>query len=308
MASLDHRLNPLFLIKECSSCGALYTADFCCSKGGLEDKILVTKPLQNCATCGDLVDGLNCRPCAFVRKCLNEGWYTIHDKNEILNTFESSNHNTNVVSAPQEPFVFNQDPGKNSSQSPPQINHNCCYKCGDSLDGIFCQQCTCKSCGNGAHIGYNCPPKAPIISNPEPCNQTIDELPQTLPSFDPTCYSEKENSLPYASKPNFVDNSPNVFDPPPQPSMYSCEFCGNDARYGHYCTPQVPFIYPEPCYNQDFKFPQDFHEFQQQYLCCENCEGPHETFQCQPMNEDYYHEQNSCYDSNSFGFDQTQPP
>ncbi|GJR45899.1 hypothetical protein Tco_1314002 [Tanacetum coccineum] len=90
--------------------------------------------------------------------------------------------------------------------------------------------------------------------------------------------------------------------------MYSCEFCGNDARYGHYCTPQVPFIYPEPCYNQDFNFPQDFHDFQQQYLCCENCGGPHETFQCQPMNEDYYHEQNSCYDSNSFGFDQTQPP
>ncbi|GJR30875.1 hypothetical protein Tco_1107107 [Tanacetum coccineum] len=26
------------------------------------------------------------------------------------------------------------------------------------------------------------------------------------------------------------------------------------------------------------------------------------------MNEDYYHEQNSCYDSNSFGFDQVQPP
>ncbi|GKB85460.1 hypothetical protein Tco_0957732 [Tanacetum coccineum] len=90
--------------------------------------------------------------------------------------------------------------------------------------------------------------------------------------------------------------------------MYSCEFCRNDARYGHYCTPQVPFIYPEPCYNQDFNFSQDFHDFQQQYLCCENCEGPHETFQCQPMNEDNYHEQNSCYDSNSFGFDQTQPP
>ncbi|GJS31366.1 hypothetical protein Tco_0491986 [Tanacetum coccineum] len=26
------------------------------------------------------------------------------------------------------------------------------------------------------------------------------------------------------------------------------------------------------------------------------------------MNEDYYHEQNSCYDSNSFGFDQFQTP
>ncbi|GJQ96721.1 hypothetical protein Tco_0007860 [Tanacetum coccineum] len=36
--------------------------------------------------------------------------------------------------------------------------------------------------------------------------------------------------------------------------------------------------------------------------------GPHETYQCQPMNEDYYHEQNSCYDYNSFGFDQFQPP
>ncbi|GKC05922.1 hypothetical protein Tco_0997532, partial [Tanacetum coccineum] len=56
-------------------CGALYTADFCCSKGSLEDKILVPKPPQNCATCGNSVDGLNCQPCAFVRKCLNEGWW-----------------------------------------------------------------------------------------------------------------------------------------------------------------------------------------------------------------------------------------
>ncbi|GJX19676.1 hypothetical protein Tco_0222353 [Tanacetum coccineum] len=30
---------------------------------------------------------------------------------------------------------------------------------------------------------------------------------------------------------------------------------GNDARYGHYCTPQVPN--PEPCYNQNYdEFPQ----------------------------------------------------
>ncbi|GJW81034.1 hypothetical protein Tco_0145009 [Tanacetum coccineum] len=234
MASLDHRLNPLFSIKECMSCGALYTRNCGCSKGSLEDKILVPKPPQNCATCGNPVDGLYCRSCAFVRKCLNEGWYTIHDENEILNTSESSNDNTNVVSAPREPFVFNQDPGVNSSQSPLQINHNCCYKCGDSLDDIFCQRCTCKSCGNGAHIGYNCPPKAPIISNPEQCNQTINELPQTLPSVHPTCNSGDENSFTYDSKPNSVDDSPNVFNPPPQPSMYSCEFCGNDARYGHY--------------------------------------------------------------------------
>ncbi|GJV42379.1 hypothetical protein Tco_1420819 [Tanacetum coccineum] len=208
MASLDHRLNPLFSIKECMTCGALYTADFCCSKGGLEDKILVPKPTQSCATCGNPVDGLYCRHCVFVRKCLNEGWYTIHDENEILNTSKSSKHNTNVVSAPQEPFVFNQDPGENSSQSPLQINHNCCYKCGDLLDGIFCQQCTCKSCGNVAHIGYNCPPKASIISNPEQCNQTINELPQTLPSVHPTYNHEDENSFTYDSKPNSFNNSP----------------------------------------------------------------------------------------------------
>nr|GEU59383.1 hypothetical protein [Tanacetum cinerariifolium] len=34
----------------------------------------------------------------------------------------------------------------------------------------------------------------------------------------------------------------------------------------------------------------------------------HAAYQCQPMNEDYYHEQNSCYDSNSISFDQSQPP
>ncbi|GJT70953.1 hypothetical protein Tco_1030239 [Tanacetum coccineum] len=306
---------------ECSSCGALYNKSCGCSKGGLVDKFVrdpnktpdsSQRPPIVCVKCGNPVEGPSCQGCALWRKKLKEVWFTTCHENginqDLLNTSESSDDDTNVVNAPREPFVVKQDPGENSSQSPPQINHNCCYECGDSLDGIFCQQCTCKSCGKGAHIGYNCPPKAPIISNPEPCNQTIDELPQTLPSFDPTCYSEKENSLPYVSKPNFVDDSPNVFNPPPQPPMYSCEFCGNDARYGHYCTPQVPFIYPEPCYNQDFNFPQDFHDFQQQYLCCENCGGPHETFQCQPMNEDYYHEQNSCYDSNSFGFDQFQPP
>nr|GEY66216.1 hypothetical protein [Tanacetum cinerariifolium] len=72
---------------------------------------------------------------------LKEVWFTICDENEIfqdfLNTSESSNDNTNVVNAPQEPFVFNQDPDENSSQSPPHIDHHCCYRCGDSLDDQF---------------------------------------------------------------------------------------------------------------------------------------------------------------------------
>ncbi|GKA88666.1 hypothetical protein Tco_0810430 [Tanacetum coccineum] len=257
--------------------------------------------LYLCLDCGDPIHGLYCRQCALIRKTLEEVFQDFQD------TSKSSNDDTNFVN--QEPFVVKQGPGVNSSQSPPLINHHCCYKCGDSLDDIFCQRCTCKSCGKGAHIGYNCPPQIPIISKPEPCNnQTVNEFPQTLPSVQPTSCTGDENSFTYDSKPNFVDDSPNVFNPPPQPPMYSCEFCGNDARYGHYCTPQVPFIYPEPGYNQDFNFPQNFHGFPQQYPCCENCGGPHETYQCQPMNEDYYHEQNSCYDSNSFGFDQVQPP
>nr|GFA45342.1 hypothetical protein [Tanacetum cinerariifolium] len=117
------------------------------------------------------------------------------------------------------------DPGENSSQSPPHIDHHCCYGCGDSLD----EQCP---------------------------NQNVDEFPQTLPSFHPTCYSGDENSFAYDSTPNFVDDSSNDFNPPSQPPMDSYEFCGNDVHYSHDCPPQVPFIYnPEPCYNQDFNFP-----------------------------------------------------
>ncbi|GKB01415.1 hypothetical protein Tco_0829459, partial [Tanacetum coccineum] len=206
MASLDRHLNPLYTIKECSSYGNLHTKDCGCSIGSLEDKILVPT--------------------------LEEVFQDFQD------TFESSDDDTNFVNENQEPFVVKQDPGVNSSQSPPHIDH-CCYGCGDSLDDIFCQRCTCESCGKGAHYGYNCPPQVPIISKPEPCNnQTVNEFPQTLPSVHPTSCSGDENSFTYDSKPNFVDDSPNVFNPPPQPPMYSCEFCGNDARYGHYCTPQ----------------------------------------------------------------------
>nr|GEV10267.1 putative reverse transcriptase domain-containing protein [Tanacetum cinerariifolium] len=64
-----------------------------------------------------------------------------------------------------------------------------------------------------------------IVPNPEPFNnQTIDEIPQTLLSFDPTCYSEDGNSFTYDSKSNLVDDSPNVFDPPLQPLFILVNF------------------------------------------------------------------------------------
>nr|GFA84201.1 hypothetical protein [Tanacetum cinerariifolium] len=227
MTSFDYRLNHLYPIKECSSCGALYTMDYCCSEGNLEDKIicdldktpnLSQQSPHNYPKCGHPVDGHYCQGCALLRKKFKEDIFTSGIENRILqDSSEPSNDNTNV---------------------------------------FFCHQCTCKLCGNGAHYGYNCPPKVPIILNPKPFNnQTIKELPPTVQSFDP--------------KSALVYDSPNVFILPPQLSFISCEFYRNDARYGHYCTPQVLFVYPEPCYNQDFDFPQDF---QQQYICCENCE------------------------------------
>nr|GFA09494.1 hypothetical protein [Tanacetum cinerariifolium] len=151
------------------------------------DKILVPKPPKNCARCtrcGYLVYGPNCQGCALLRPKLKENLVTYSP--DFQNSFEPSKASSNVVNAHREPYnSLNDSPSisETSSQSPLNINH-CCYECGDPLDGIFCKRCTCKSCGKDAHIGYNCPSKVPVISNPEPCNnQTIDELPQTLPIF-----------------------------------------------------------------------------------------------------------------------------
>ncbi|GJS33479.1 hypothetical protein Tco_0531861 [Tanacetum coccineum] len=132
--------------------------------------------------------------------------------------------------------------------------------------------------------------------------------------YDEVCfYCTIGNGTPINfSTPDSSNDSPSFVNHPPQPQYvpYSCELCGNDSHYGYDCPPQVPFVYNQDlCFNQNFDdFPQTSPSFPQQYPCCEDCGGPHETFQCQPMNEDYYHEQNSCYDSNSFGFDQFQPP
>ncbi|GJY52441.1 hypothetical protein Tco_0443288 [Tanacetum coccineum] len=212
-------------------------------------KILVPKPPRNCARCGTPVDGPYCQGCALLRKKFKEDLFTYCVENEFFedlqDTSESSDDNTNVVNAPQEPFV----------------------------DGIFCRQCTCKSCGKGAHYGYNCPPRVPIISNPEPCkNQTIDEPLQNLQSlqqqyllgtcqkcgcneYNGVCFyctigngTPRNFSTPYSS-----NDSPSVANHPPQSQYvpYSCELCGNDSHYGYDCQPQVPRLY----YNQDPWYP-----------------------------------------------------
>nr|GEU81455.1 hypothetical protein [Tanacetum cinerariifolium] len=205
MASFDYRLNPLYTIKECSSCGALYTTNYCCSNRSLVDKIICdlnkapdsphlhtfSSNQCHCFHCKDVLgNGEFCQRCTCMRcgSGLSKGLCLICGNNQ--NSLNDSPSNS-----------------ENSSQSPPHINHHCCYECGDPLD--------------------------------EPCkNQTIDELPQTLPSFHLTFYYGDESPFSCDSTPNTVDDSPNVFNPPPQPLKYSYEFCWNDAYYGYDCTPQ----------------------------------------------------------------------
>nr|GFC28252.1 hypothetical protein [Tanacetum cinerariifolium] len=140
MTSFGYRLNPCYAIKECSSCGTLYTKDCSCSKGSVEDKILVPKPPKSYERCGHPVNGPYCQGCTLLREKLEEDLVTYFQN--FQNTSELSDGSTNVVNAPREPYVVKQDHDVN----PPHIDE-CCCECGEALDGIFCQQCTCKSCG-----------------------------------------------------------------------------------------------------------------------------------------------------------------
>nr|GEX46999.1 RNA-directed DNA polymerase, eukaryota, reverse transcriptase zinc-binding domain protein [Tanacetum cinerariifolium] len=114
------------------------------------------------------------------------------------------------------------------------------------------------------------------------------------------CNSKAENSFTY--DPNaysFNDTSNNFINlPRPEYETYLCELCENDSRYGYDCSPQFPLVYEqEPSYNQNYNdnyYPHNSPSF----LCCDNCGGPHATFQCQPLNQNI----------NSSGFDQIQPP
>ncbi|GKB24815.1 hypothetical protein Tco_0864216 [Tanacetum coccineum] len=129
-------------------------------------------------------------------------------------------------------------------------------------DGERCQQCTCKWCGYALSEG-----------------------------FCLFCPSRDENSSIDDPNLNTFNDLPNDFTHPPQLQYesYSCELYGNDSHYDYDCPPQFPLVYEqESSYNQNFSdkyYPQNLPSFPQQYLCCENYGGPHESFQCQPMNQ-----------------------
>ncbi|GJZ42055.1 hypothetical protein Tco_0588941 [Tanacetum coccineum] len=133
----------------------------------------------------------------------------------------------------RDPNPISYDEIPDSSQQPPRN----CSKCGGPFGGLYCRQCTC-----------------------ERCRRNYTDAVCAL-----CCYEVEKSFVNDSNLSSFID-SPNIFNPPPQPQTYP-----------------------------------------QQYLCCENCGGPHETFQCQPLNQNFY-EPNLCYNSNSSGFNQYQPP
>nr|GEV09068.1 hypothetical protein [Tanacetum cinerariifolium] len=110
------------------------------------------------------------------------------------------------------------------------------------------------------------------------------------------------NSYVYDPNLNSFDCPPDSYHPPhPTYETYLCDSYGNDSHFGYDYLPQFPLNYEsEPGYVENYNsYPYDSSSFSQQYLCCDKCEGPHETFQCQPMNQNFYN-------SNSPGFDQSQ--
>nr|GEY68986.1 hypothetical protein [Tanacetum cinerariifolium] len=171
----DTKLDVEFIFRDC-----------CCTKGNVEDKILVPKPPKNYARCGHPINGPYYQGCALLRKKLEED--LAYQRCTRTRCGSGLSKGLCLICGNNQNSL-NDSPSisKNSPQNPPHIDERC-YECGDALDGIFCQRCTS----------------------------------------------------------NLVDESPNVFNPPPQPPIYSCEFCKSNAQYGHYCTPQVLFICPEP--------------------------------------------------------------
>nr|GEW03714.1 hypothetical protein [Tanacetum cinerariifolium] len=124
----------------------------------------------------------------------------------------------------------------------------------------------------------------------------------------PLCNSS--NSCAYDHNLNSFDCPHDSYHPPhPTYETYSGDTCGIDSHFGYDCQPRFLLNYkPEPGYIQNYNYyPHDSPSFPQQYPCCEDCGVTHEPDQCQPKNHDYYHEQNSCCDSNFIGFNQFQP-
>nr|GEV72042.1 hypothetical protein [Tanacetum cinerariifolium] len=115
-----------------------------------------------------------------------------------------------------------------------------------------------------------------------PCNLKAEKL------FirDPNAYSFNDTS----NNSNYI--------PQPQYKNHLCNLCENNSHDGYDCQQQFLFVYEqEPSYNEDYNdnyYPHDLPSFPY----CDNCGESHETFQCQPMDQNI----------DFFGSDQIQTP
>ncbi|GJU15757.1 hypothetical protein Tco_1143723 [Tanacetum coccineum] len=77
----------------CMRCGSGLSKGFCfiCASSNKNS----SQRLPNCPKCGDPIEGLYCQQCALIRKKLEEVFQDLQDNSE----------SSNVVNAPQEPFV-----------------------------------------------------------------------------------------------------------------------------------------------------------------------------------------------------------
>nr|GEW21709.1 hypothetical protein [Tanacetum cinerariifolium] len=171
-----------------------------------------------------------------------------------------------------------------------------CLGCGQPCDGLYCYPCTCQQCGVGL-TNRICLNFTYRDGKPLTCCKCEGPLRGGFCWF---CDSRVKTAFANDPNPNSFDDSQNLFDysPKPQNETYLCEICGNDSHYGYDCPSRFPFVYEqEPCYNQNFSdnyYPHNSSSF----LCCDNCGGSRENFQCLPMN----------HTSNSSVLDQFQPP
>ncbi|GKC15066.1 hypothetical protein Tco_1011848, partial [Tanacetum coccineum] len=213
----------MYGFKECSSCGALYNREQCCSNvrsvdNFVRDPNLISydetpdssqQPPRNCSKCGGPFGGLYCRQCT-CEACKRNYTDEVCDVccYEVEKSFvNDSNSNSFIVS----PNIFNP-PSQPQTSSLDQW-HFFHYKY--PLErGERCKRCSSKWCGSGLSKG-----------------------------FCLICASNNKNSSIGDPNPNSFNDSQNLSDYPLQPlyQTNSCELCGNDAHYGYDCPPQVPF-------------------------------------------------------------------
>nr|GEX23921.1 hypothetical protein [Tanacetum cinerariifolium] len=219
-----------YAIKECSSCGTLYTKNCACSIGTVEDKILVSKPPKNyaqCTRCGYLVDGSHCQGCALLRQEFEE--ILVTHSLDFHNTSKPSNASTSVVNAPREPYVVKQDNGSfvdeiifDLNRAPDSPNQFLCFHCKDVLrDGEACKRCTCVKCGSGLSKGlcYICGHNQNSLNNSPRISETSLQSP---PNINHCCYE-------------CGDPLDGIFC-----KRCTCKSCGKDAHTGYNCPSKVP--------------------------------------------------------------------